>query len=107
MRAVSSSMMAVLVVVALFWGNCFSCPQVMLQAAAHACCHPTKAPKDCPSPSLHNYVKSDAGAVQAPMVSTAAVATAAVAPIVMSEGTWLAAEYSPPDLISLHSSFRI
>src|SRR5262249_23613020 len=30
MRTLSSSIMAALVVVALFWGNCFSCPQALL-----------------------------------------------------------------------------
>src|SRR4051794_13220589 len=46
MRALGTSVMALLVVAALFWGNCFSCPQVLLTASQHGCCHRTKAPKD-------------------------------------------------------------
>ena len=30
MRALANSLLAVLVLVALFWGNCFSCPQLLI-----------------------------------------------------------------------------
>jgi len=33
MRRVSSSLMTALIVAALFWGNCLSCPQMLLAAA--------------------------------------------------------------------------
>lgn len=110
MRAVSSSIMAVLVVVALFWGNCYSCPQALLTLAAHQpahrCCHPTKAPKDCPAPTLHNYVKSATphGPVLAPL---AAVIQPETPVLLLRETAFTTAEYSPPDLLSLNSSFRI
>src|ERR1022692_2996879 len=48
MRPVFNSLMAALVVVALFWGNCFSCPQILLAAQKHSCCPHGKAdPNDC------------------------------------------------------------
>lgn len=64
MRAVSNSVMAALVVAALFWGNCFSCPQVLLSLTskqpAHGCCHRTKqAPQDCRTQVLRSFVKAD------------------------------------------------
>jgi len=66
--------MAVLVVVALFWGNCFSCPQVLLSAAQHKCCHRGKAPKsECNTQGLQNFVKAEKAAPAASMPVTAAV----------------------------------
>jgi hypothetical protein len=60
MRTVSSSIMTVLVVVALFWGNCFSCPQ-FLQLTQHGCCHRSKtASTICNTQSLRHFVKADA-----------------------------------------------
>lgn len=76
-RAAYSSFLAVLVLVALFWGNCLSCPQLLLQAKAdpHSCCHKNKkdTPK-CDSAALQNFVK-------APAVSTPPPAIAAVIPV--------------------------
>ena len=107
MRAFSSSIMALLVVAALFWGNCYSCPQALLGATTHQCCHPTKAPKDCPSPTLHNYVKSDAAAAPAPLGPVATVSVEPAPPVSFSEVSARTAEYTPPDRLSLNSSFRI
>ena len=111
MRTVSSSIMAALVVIALFWGNCYSCPQAMLALAdhqpAHQCCHHTKAPVTCPSPTLHNFVKADSGPSQAPAAPVVAMAIQPVTPAISSEFTFVTAEYTPPDLLSLNSSFRI
>ena len=72
MRAFCNSLMAALVVVALFWGNCFSCPQMLLQAMqkqAHSCCHkktqtPAPAKVDCQSQGLQTFLKADQGAPQ-------------------------------------------
>ena len=77
MRAFYTSLMAVLVVVALFWGNCYSCPQLLLAAAQHGCCHRSKAPKsECSTQSLQSFVKAEKDAP----VSIAPVAVAAIAP---------------------------
>src|SRR4051812_702623 len=110
MRTISSSIMAALVVVALFWGNCFSCPQALLAAKthepAHQCCHKTKAPTPgCESQSLQNFVKADAG------FTTPAAAIVAIVieqPIALTgERAPAPAEFLPPDLVALHTVIRI
>jgi len=78
--------MAVLVVVALLAGNCFSCPQVLLAMAAHqpahGCCHrgghSQKA--NCTTQSLRHFVKADADAPCSPAVTVAAVVLPAPLP---------------------------
>ena len=106
--------MAALIVVALFWGNCLSCPQMLLAVAAHQpahnCCHKTKsAGATCQSQGLQHFLKAG------PEVRTAAVAVApavatAIAAAALPQGAAVApleVEHAPPDLIALHSSFRI
>lgn len=106
-------MMAALIVVALFWGNCLSCPQMLLTVAthqpAHSCCHRTKsAGTSCQSQGLQHFLKAG------PEVQTPAVAVvAAVAPAIavsLPQGplvTPVGVEHAPPDLLALHSVFRI
>jgi hypothetical protein len=77
MRAFYTSLMAVLVVMALFWGNCYSCPQILLASAQHGCCHRTKVPKsECSTQSLQSFVKAEKDAP----VSIAPVAVATIVP---------------------------
>ena len=106
-------MMAALIVVALFWGNCLSCPQMLLAAAAHQpahnCCHKTKsAGTSCQSQGLQLFLKAG------PEVRTPAVAVvAALAPAIavsLPQGALVApveVEHAPPDLLALNSSFRL
>jgi hypothetical protein len=104
--------MAALMVVALFWGNCLSCPQMLLAVAthqpAHSCCHRTKSTGTrCQSQGLQHFLKAGPD-VQTP----AAVVAAVVAPIAvsLSQGALVApveVEHAPPDLLALHSVFRI
>lgn len=76
--------MAVLVVVALFWGNCFSCPQLLLSLDKHGCCHRTKAPKgDCQSRELQTFVKAEKAVPAAIAPVSAAVV---VEPPIVSAG---------------------
>jgi hypothetical protein len=104
--------MAALIVVALFWGNCLSCPQMLLTAAAHQpahnCCHKTKsAGTTCPSQGLQHFLKA-ALDVQTPAVAVAAVEPAVA--VCLPQGalvTPVEVEHAPPDLLALHSSFRI
>ena len=104
MRAVFNSLMAALVVVALFWGNCFSCPQVLLAAQKRRCCpHGKSDPSDCQTQGLRNFVKAEKAAPAAPApVSTVAIAPPpatsclSVAPVVPA-----CPKYTPPDLLSL------
>ena len=112
MRRVSSSSMAALIVAALFWGNCLSCPQMLLAIAAHqpahSCCHRTKSTgTSCPSQGLQHFLKAG------PEMQTPAVAVVAMAPAIavsLLQGalvTPVEVEHVPPDLLSLHSVFRI
>lgn len=108
----SSSFMAVLVVAALFWGNCFSCPQVLLalqsHQPAHGCCHRTKpVSTDCHSQGLRHFVQADP---QPPAALAVAELVEPVSPVSLTQGAMVAparAEHAPPDLLSLHSTFRI
>jgi hypothetical protein len=98
MRAFYTSVMALLVVAALFWGNCYSCPQVLLAAASHGCCHRSKAPKtDCQTQGLRNFVKAE----KAAPVSSVPMSVAVIAPpAVLAESTPALASlptlFSPP-----------
>ena len=105
--------MAALVVVALFWGNCFSCPQALLalktHQPAHQCCHKSKAAAPgCESPNLQQFVKTDPGTqAPAPAPVVMAIVVAPSIPAQAGEVTPITADYTPPDLLALHSSFRI
>jgi hypothetical protein len=104
MRAFFNSLMAALVVVALFWGNCFSCPQVLLAAQRHRCCpHSKSGGSDCQTQGLRNFVKAEKAPQSVPAVATATLTVtqpATICPIAI-----LAApappEYTPPDLLPL------
>ena len=104
MRAFLNSLMAVLVVTALFWGNCFSCPQILLAAQKHGCCPHGKADqKECKTQGLRNFVKADPVVKVVPVVVQAAVPAALV-----PAGYWVAIRptppiqvFSPPDLLPL------
>src|SRR5579872_7399679 len=79
MRTYSSSVMVALVVVALFWGNCFTCPQVLLALQTHqephGCCHKTRQPAGgCQTQVLGQFVKVDSGNAVAPLPTVAVVA---------------------------------
>jgi hypothetical protein len=71
MRRFSIPLLAALVIVALFWGNCLSCPQLLLALNSHGCCH--HATIDCQAQALSHFVKADIGA-HAPALSTVAIA---------------------------------
>ena len=104
MRAFFNSLMAVLVVMALFWGNCFSCPQNLLAAQKHRCCPHGKAEqKECKTQGLRNFVKADPVVKVIPAVVESA-APAALLPQIQLAATVVAplpASFSPPDLLPL------
>ncbi|MEO8368788.1 MAG: hypothetical protein ABI806_06285 [Candidatus Solibacter sp.] len=104
MRAFSNSLMAALVVMALFWGNCFSCPQVLLAAQKHGCCPHGKAdPKECKTQGLRNFVKAD------PVVKVVPFVVEGAAPLALMPARQMAdtpsvrilVSFSPPDLLPL------
>jgi hypothetical protein len=108
MRTFSSSLLAALIIAALFWGNCFSCPQALLSARNHGCCHRTKqASSGCQTQALQHFVKAEFNTQAPPVVAVAALP----APPMMLIRDWPpvpdASEHAPPDLLSLHSSYRI
>jgi len=102
MRIFSSTVMAVLMIAVLFWGNCFSCPQLLLAQPAHPCCPHTKSPaKDCNSKSLQHFVKADSGdhALPAAVIGAVVPNTAAQFATETSEPVTLSP--TPPLLVSL------
>jgi len=99
--------MAALVVAALFWGNCFSCPQLLLalrsNQPAHGCCHRTKqVPQECRTQVFRHFVKTDP-VTPAPALPVVALVTEPAAFIaVLADQFPSLVEHAPPgDLFSL------
>jgi hypothetical protein len=110
MKAISNSVLAALVVAALFWGNCFSCPQLLLSAAqksAHGCCK-RSAPvtRTCTTGALKHFVKADPVPVAAPVVAPAEI-TAEPAVVPVDQPLIAERLHSPPNLLELTSLLRI
>jgi hypothetical protein len=103
MRAAFNSLMAVLVVTALFWGNCFSCPQILLAAQKHHCCPHGKAdPTECKTQGLRNFVKAEQPAQIAPPAVVAAIQPQISAMPLSAPATFpVPATYIPPDSLPL------
>lgn len=113
MRTMCTSLMAALVVMALFFGNCLSCPQMLAQGA-HRCCHRSQpATAKCQSQGLQNFVKSDDAGAQARPATAArvgptAVPAARVFPAPQAVLALADPVFTPPSLvISSNSSLRI
>lgn len=102
---------------ALFWGNCFSCPQVLISLAthkaSHECCKRGQKPamKTCDTQGLRHFVKTDPAdsAQPAPDATPlqAVAAPVAVVSLVLPVAAATETVHAPPDLLSLHSVFRI
>ena len=112
MRAFLSSAMAILVIAALFWGNCLSCPQVLSSLThhrpSHGCCPKSQqAPADCQSQVLSHFVKADPG-TSAPTFAVVGTPEIGFVPsLSFSAPSAPAAVYSPPDPLALNSALRI
>jgi hypothetical protein len=113
MRVIASSLRAALIIAALFWGNCLTCPQALMAQSQqrHQCCHKHKQDSAaCQTQALQQFVKADP-ARYAPVFAAPAIVVVVPSPTlaVVSDFASLpdAAEHAPPDLLSLHSSFRI
>ncbi len=118
MKALANSLLAVVLLGALLWGNCLSCPQLLLslasRSAAHGCCPPTgKTPvptnNDCQSFGLKHFVKTDATPqLRLPQSALAEIVVAVARNLPVAAGrAALTVPYSPPDLEVLNSSIRI
>jgi hypothetical protein len=113
MRQVSNILMAALVVSALFFGNCLSCPQMLMAIAGHqpghGCCHHPTAKIDCHSQALSHFVKAQ-GANATPAFAASGLAPAVAAVTTLARpaiAPWRVADVAPPDLLSLHSLLRV
>jgi hypothetical protein len=109
MRTFSSSLMVLLVVAALFFGNCFSCPQAFLawqsHQPAHNCCpspHPVSA--GCQTQAMRHFVKAGDSGAQPLMAPVAAGFAEAPASIVLPDAPFIVpapAEHAPPGILPL------
>ena len=121
LKALSSSVLSLLMVVTLLWGGCVSCPQFfMFQVEAEkSCCNndgqcerPTKTTpsKECKRMPLEPQGFASAHAD----LAVAGVVTTAVTDLSVLEACSAAphpeapvSEHSPPDLNVLHSTFIV
>jgi hypothetical protein len=108
MRVISTSVRAALIILALFWGNCLTCPQALM-AQTHRCCHKNKqGSQSCQTQVLRQFVKADPAPHAAPVPVVAELSSL---PLTVPVAEWTslpnASEHAPPDLFSLHSSYRI
>lgn len=100
-RTFSSALMVALVVVAMLWGNCLSCPEVRAVAgsnqSSHSCCHkPHPASAKCQTEGLSHFVKADSGVPVAPVVVTLSDYSFAEVPVPSWAGTPRPVWHSPP-----------
>jgi hypothetical protein len=98
-------------VAALFWGNCFSCPQLLLslaQKSPHGCCK-RQAPvtRTCTTSVLKQFVKADPAPVTAPLAVPVEVQALMTPPAAYRAAVVVQGIHSPPDLLELTSSLRI
>jgi len=104
MRAAFNTIMAAVVIAALFCGNCFSCPQMLLAQQKHGCCpHSKTSTSDCQTQVLKSFVKAEKAAVAAVVVVIADIAPVMVRTASADRHTSSVFEYSP----SLRTSLRI
>ena len=111
MKAFSNSVLAALIVAALFWGNCFSCPQLLLslaQSAPHGCCK-RSAPvtRTCSTNVLKHFVKADPAPVTLPATEPVEALAFAPTPAPPQLAVVIELPHSPPDLLALNSLLRI
>ena len=110
-RTFSNSVLAALIVAALFWGNCFSCPQLLLslaQKAPHGCCkRPPPVTRTCTTDVLRHFVKADPVAVTAPVAAPAEDPAFVPASTARDLPVTFETLHSPPDLLIATSLLRI
>jgi hypothetical protein len=100
--------MVLLVVAALFFGNCFSCPQMLLAGPSHQpqhnCCpRPQPVSASCPTQGIQHFVRADSGA-RPVILAIDAELIEAPAPVVLPNAPFtvpMAAEHAPPGILSL------
>jgi hypothetical protein len=108
MRTFSTSLMVLLVVAALFFGNCFSCPQMLLAGPSHQqrhnCCPgPQPVSASCPQ-GMQHFVKAGDNGAQPSILPVVAALIEAPALIVLPNTPFIPpapAEHAPPGIVSL------
>jgi hypothetical protein len=109
MRTVSTSLMVLLVVAALFFGNCFSCPQMLLAGQSHQprhnCCPgPQPVSASCQVQGMQHFVRAEDNSTQPSVLPVAAELIEAPGAVVLSNAPFtvpIAAEHAPPGILSL------
>jgi len=111
MRQWSNLVMATLILTALFFGNCLSCPQVLAASShrtGHGCCHHSTVKVDCHSQALSHFVKADGGKVFPALALTNSAPADAAAPKPQAAlPQWLTPGAAPPDVLTLQSQLRV
>lgn len=123
LRAISSSLLSLLVTVTLFWGGCISCPQFFMfptaESTKKSCCKEagkcerpenTTPVKECKRMPLELQAFGSAHAeLAAAAITTDILPVASIcrAPVPGTQFETAAVEHSPPDLTVLHSTFLI
>jgi hypothetical protein len=104
--------MAALAVFALLWGNCLSCPEMMVAMTSHqpdhSCCHKPQAPSaKCHTEAMQQVVMAD---TYPPVVPAVAVLADVPAPATLSV-EWLFAPLpvllAPPGSPTLPATLRV
>src|SRR4051794_21170013 len=107
MRRFSNTVLAALIVAALFWGNCLSCPQLLLsyaQKASHGCCKRSgPVARTCTTDALKHFVKADRMAVTAPAAAPVEELAYVLAPVAHHFSITAEEFHSPPNLLELTS----
>jgi hypothetical protein len=96
--------MVTLVVAALLWGNCLTCPQM----ATHSCCpKPQPASFQCHMENMQHFVKADGPATSAPMAAELAELPAADAPAPQQPAAALPDLHAPPGSPGTSTNLRV
>jgi hypothetical protein len=111
MKTISNAVLAGLIVAALFWGNCFTCPQFLLsvaQKSAHGCCSRSAPPKaQCATSVLKHFVKADLLSMKMPAQAPQPVSLLVPTPAAQEFSATAANFHSPPDVVQQHTTLRI
>ena len=103
--------MVALAVVALLWGNCFSCPDMIALAASHpsphSCCHKPQPSTNCHTQNLQQFVQADAHAPVAQTVAELTELPAVPAPVTAWALETRTTLHSPPEPPNLPATLRI
>jgi hypothetical protein len=104
--------MAALAVVAMLWGNCFSCPDMLAamtsRQADHSCCHkPQTASAKCHTEDMQHFVKADTHAPIAPAVTVLAALPVSASLSVLWLSAPLPSLHAPPEAPNLLTTLRI